>query len=93
MEVTSVDFDNETLKTNELFSWRPDEFMFKGESNVFVEIMDKLNMNEHELSEEFLRRVRIMEWMRKGGMNDFQSLSEIVFEYSINPEAVEKRIG
>jgi flagellar protein FlaI len=93
MEVTGVDFDNETLKTNELFSWKPDEFMFKGESNVFAEIMEKLNMKENELSEEFARRVRIMEWMRKGGMNDFQSLSEIVFEYSINPEAVEKRIG
>jgi flagellar protein FlaI len=93
MEVTGIDFDSETLKTNELFSWRPDEFMFKGESNVFAEIMEKLNMSEKKLSEEFARRVRILEWMRKSGMTDFQSLSELIFEYSINPEAVEKRIG
>lgn len=92
MEVTGVDFDSETLKTNELFSWRPDEFVFKKESNVFAEIMDKLNIGEKELSGEFSRRVRIMEWMRKRGMTDFQSLSKIIFEYSINPEAVEKRI-
>ncbi len=92
IEVTGIDFDNDTLKTNELFSWQPDEFAFRGESNVFVEIMDKLNMNEKELSEEFARRGRILEWMRKKGMDDFHALSKIIFEYSINPEEVEKRI-
>ncbi len=93
IEVTGVDFDNDALKTNELFSWRPDEFTFTGESNVFVGIMDTLNMNENELKEEFARRVRIVEGMRKKGMNDFESLCEIVFEYRINPEEIEKRIG
>lgn len=92
IEVTGVDFDNDALKTNELFSWRPDEFSFKGESSVFVEIMDMLNMNEKELSEEFARRGRILAWMRKKGMNDFHALSKIVFEYNINPEEVEKRL-
>ncbi|MBA7514303.1 hypothetical protein ES705_06328 [subsurface metagenome] len=92
IEITGIDFDNDTLRTNELFSWRPDDFAFTGESNVFVEIMDKLNMGKKELSEEFARRVRILELMRKKGMNDFQSLSKIIFEYNINPEEVEKRI-
>lgn len=92
IEVTGIDFDNDTLRTNELFSWRPDNFAFTGESNVFEEIMDKLNMGEKELSEEFARRVRILELMRKKGMNDFHSLSKTIFEYNINPEGVEKRI-
>jgi flagellar protein FlaI len=93
VEVTGVDFDNDTLKTNELFSWRPDEFTFTRKSNVFAEIMDKLNMNANELKEEFARRVRILEWMRTKGMDDFESLSKIVFGYRINPEEIEKRIG
>ena len=93
IEVTGIDFENETLKTNELFSWRPDKFIFSGESNVFVEIMDTLSMDERELSEEFVRRVRILEWMRKEGMSDFESLSKMIFEYSINPGEVEKQIG
>ena len=92
IEVTGVDFDTGLLKTNELFSWRPDEFKFAGESNVFIEIMDTLNMDEDEISEEFARRVRILDWMRKSGLHDFHSLSKIVFEYSINPEDVERRI-
>ena len=91
IEVAGIDFDNDTLKTNELFSWRPDKFEFTGESNVFVEIMDKLNIEEEELLEEFARRVRILEWMRKSGMDDFHSLSKIIFEYSINPGEVERR--
>ena len=93
IEVTGIDFDNDMLKTNELFSWRPDKFTFAGESNVFIEIMDKLNMDEEELLEEFARRIRILEWMRKSGMDDFHSLSKIIFEYSISPGEVEKRIG
>lgn len=92
IEVTGIDFENETLKTNELFSWRPDKFIFAGESNVFVEIMDSLNMDERELSDEFVRRVRILEWMRETGRSDFESLSRVIFEYSINPEEVENQI-
>ncbi|RZN43886.1 MAG: secretion system protein E [Methanophagales archaeon ANME-1-THS] len=92
MEVTGIDFDNESLKTNELFSWRPDKFIFSKESNVFVEIMDSLNMDEHELSEEFARRAKILEWMLKTGMNDFESLSKMIFEYSLNPGDIEKQI-
>ncbi|MDI6810627.1 MAG: ATPase, T2SS/T4P/T4SS family, partial [archaeon] len=30
IEVTGVDFENERLRTNELFTWRPDEFEFSG---------------------------------------------------------------
>ena len=92
VEVTGVDFDKGLLKTNELFSWRPDEFTFTGESNVFVEIIDKLNIDEETLSEEFARRVRILELMRKRGMDDFYLLSKIISEYNINPEEVEKRL-
>ena len=92
IEVTGVDFENETLKTNELFSWQPDKFAFTGESNVFVEIMDKLNMCEKELSEEFARRVKILKWMGMKGMDDFQALTEIIFEYNRNPVEVEERI-
>jgi len=92
VEVTGVDFDEGLLKTNELFSWRPDEFTFTGESNVFVEIIDRLNIDEETLSEEFARRVRILELMRKRGMDDFYLLSKIISEYNINPEEVEKRL-
>jgi flagellar protein FlaI len=92
IEVTGINFADESLETNELFTWRPDEFEFTGESKVFVKIMDKLNMSEDELVMEFARRRRILEGLRAKGMNDFYSLNTLLQDYSVNPEEAEKRI-
>ncbi len=92
VEITGVDFENETLKTNDLFIWHPDEFEFTGESEVFMKIMDKLNMSEMELGEEFARRRRVLEGLQRRGMNDFQSLNNILHDYRIDPEGTEKKI-
>ena len=92
VEVTGINFADEMLDTNDLFTWRPDTFEFTGESKVFVKIMDKLNLGEEELVAEFARRRRILEGMRAKGMNDFQSLNKVLLDYNIDPEATEKRI-
>jgi flagellar protein FlaI len=92
IEVTGVDFDEETLKTNELFIWRPDTFEFTGESKLFVKIMEKLNINEDVLVAEFARRRRILDVMQRRGMDDFRSLNRVLRDYSIDPEATEKRL-
>jgi flagellar protein FlaI len=92
LEVTGIDFEEETLKTNELFVWRPDTFEFTGESKLFVKIMEKLNITEDELIAEFARRRRILDAMQQQGMDDFQSLNRVLLDYSIDPEATEKRI-
>ena len=92
IEVTGINFEDETLETNDLFTWKPDEFEFTGESRVFVKIMDKLNLNEEEMVEEFARRMRILEKMGKKGMDDFQSLNQVLLDYALNPEETEKRI-
>ena len=92
IEITGIDFDAEMLKTNELFNWRPDTFVFTGESKIFEDIMGTLNMNEEELAEEFASRVRIIEWMKMRGLDDFESLAQIIFEHNRNPEALEKRM-
>ncbi len=91
-EVLDVDFETESLRTNELFTWRPDKFEFSGESKIFSEIMERLNMNEVELSEEFDRRIKVLEWMRKNKMDEFKDMAKIVFEYARNPEKVMKMV-
>ena len=89
-EVTDVDFDNETLKTNEVFRSTAGSFQFSGESKVFVKTMEKLNMSEEDLSAEFARRVRIMNRLRESKVNDFYTLSRLLFDYSMRPDEVEK---
>ncbi len=91
IEVTGVDFDTESLRTNELFRWRPDEFEFTGESKVLLKIMERLGKTGEELSEEFTRRRHVLEGMQRRGMSDFQSLNRVLFEYNKDPEGTEKK--
>ncbi len=92
IEVTGIDFENETLKTNEVFRSTAGSFQFSGESKVFLEAMEKLNMSEEDLSAEFARRLRIMNLLRESKVNDFYTLSRLLFDYSIRPDEVEKRL-
>jgi len=92
VEVTDVDFDNETLKTNTVFRSTTSSFQFSGESKVFLEIMEKLSMNEEQLAAEFARRLRIMSRLCENKVNDFYTLSRLLFEYSVNPDKVEKEL-
>jgi len=91
-EVTGVDFDNGTLKTNVVFRLATGNFQFSGESKVFLETMEKLNMSEEELSAEYARRLRIMNLLRESKVNDFYRLSRLLFDYSVRPDEVEKSL-
>jgi len=91
-EVTGVDFDNGTLKTNVVFRLATGNFQFSGESKVFLETMEKLNMSEEELSTEYARRLRIMNLLCKNKVNDFYRLSRLLFDYSVRPDEVEKSL-
>ena len=90
IEVTGVDFDSGTLKTNEVFRSTAGSFEFSGESKVFIETMEKLNMSEEELAAEYARRLRIMNWLCENKVNDFYRLSRLLFDYSVRPDEVEK---
>ena len=92
VEVADVDFDNETLKANKVFRSTAGSFQFSGESRVFLKTMEKLNMSEEELSAEFARRVKIISWLWENKVNDFDTLSRLLFDYSIRPDEVEKEL-
>jgi hypothetical protein len=91
-EVTGVDFDNGTLKTNAVFRHATGNFQFSGESKVFLETMEKLNISEEELAAEYARRLSIMNLLCKNKVNDFYRLSRLLFDYSVRPDEVEKSL-
>jgi flagellar protein FlaI len=90
IEVTDIDFDSGTLKTNEVFRSTTGSFQLSGESKVFLKTMEKLNMSEEELSVEYARRLRIMNSLCENKVNDFYTLSRLLFDYSMRPDEVEK---
>ena len=91
-EVTGVDFDKGTLKTNVVFRLATGNFQFSGESKVFLETMEKLNITEEQLAAEYARRLRIMNLLCKNKVNDFYRLSKLLFDYSVRPDEVEKSL-
>ena len=92
IEVTDIDFDNETLKTKEVFRSAAGNFQFSGESKVFLKTMEKLNMSEEELSAEYARRLRVMNRLCQNKVSDFSTLSRLLFDYSVHPDEVEKSL-
>ena len=92
VEVTGVDFDNETLTTNQVFTWRPDEFLFSGESRLFDRIARKLNISEEEVSREFSRRLDILKLLIEHRVTDFERLSEIFLQFSVDPDGTERKV-
>ena len=91
-EVVDVDYEKEEVVANELFLWQPpDEFAFKGESKVFIEIMNRLEMSEEELAEDFNRRITVLEWMQRKKLQ-FDAIGGIMYEYEENPEELERKI-
>ena len=93
-EVNGVDFENQSIKRTEIFRLAEGnrDFLFGGESTVFLKIMEKLNMTEEELAAEFARRVRLVRWLRHSEENDFYTLSQLLFDYADNPQGVEGRL-
>ncbi len=92
-EVVDVDYEKEEVVANELFLWQPpDEFAFKGESKVFIEIMNRLEMSEEELAEDFNRRITVLEWMQRKKLQNFDDIGGIMYEYEENPEELERKI-
>jgi len=92
IEVTDADFEKGTLKTNEVFRYTAGNFQFSSESKVFLDAMEKLNMSEEAFSAEFARRMRIIRRLCENGVNNFYTLSQLLFDYSRNPEEVEKKL-
>ena len=90
-EVKEVDFEDEMLDTTDLFKWRrPDVFEFGGESEVFIDTMDKLGLEEGEILDEFMSRRRVLEWLRvKSGFVDVQ---RTLFEYNQDKEGLMERM-
>ncbi|MBI2869598.1 MAG: type II/IV secretion system ATPase subunit [Chloroflexi bacterium] len=91
-EIIDIDFENEMLRTNMVFSWRPDEFSFTGESRLFERIMRKLSMTEEQLSREFTRRMDILRILQERGVNDFHKIARVFFECNVNPQEAERKL-
>jgi flagellar protein FlaI len=95
VEVTGLDLENKKLILNEIFAWKPltDSFEFTGESKIFTEIVEASNISPEQLSEEFKKRVKILEYLKERKKRSIKEVSSVVMEYYQNPMKFMERIN
>ncbi len=93
-EIVGMDPETGELITNSVFSWNPanDSFNYSGHSYIFEKVRSIKSWSPRDMEREMQRRVEILEYMRKTGVNNYQQVAKIVSAYYRNPERVMKEI-
>lgn len=94
--VELVGFEPETneLITNTVYEWdqATDEFLFKGHSFLFDEIMEMKNLTHEEMEEEFQNRLAVIKYLVENDITDYMEISRVVVSYYQYPEDTVNRI-
>jgi flagellar protein FlaI len=74
--------------TNEVFRWDPveDKFIFTGKSYVLERIRTQKDMSRENMTEEIIRRKKIVELMVEQNIRAFRDVARIISRYSEDPD-------
>jgi flagellar protein FlaI len=93
-EIVGMDPETGELITNAVFTWNPadDSFTFSGHSYVYEKVRTVHNWSPREMEREVKRRIDILEYMKKTGVNNYRQVAKIVSGYYKDPEKIMKEI-
>ena len=94
VEITDIDPHTRNIRTNEIFEWdsMTDTFQRVGESKALNEIMTKRAWTEKDLKKELVYREKIMDFLARNNILDYNTVSTVIYEYSIDPEKVLRKL-
>lgn len=94
VEITDIDPQTRNIRTNDIFSWdsMSDKFQRVGESKAINEIMTVRAMSTQDVKRELINRQKVLEFLTRNNITDYTAVSTIIYEYSINPEKVLKKL-
>jgi flagellar protein FlaI len=94
VEITDIDPQTRNIRTNDIFSWESmtDRFQRVGESKALNDIMTTRAMNQKEIKRELIVRQKILDFLAMNNITEYNTISTIIYEYSINPEKVLKKL-
>jgi flagellar protein FlaI len=89
-----MDPETGELITNAVHTWNPadDTFNFSGHSYVFEKVRTIRNWSPREMEREVKRRVDILDYMKKIGVDNYKQVASIISGYYKDPEKVIKEI-
>jgi flagellar protein FlaI len=93
-EIVGMDPETGELITNAVHTWNPadDTFNFSGHSYVYEKVRTIRNWSPREMEREVKRRVDILEYMKKIGVDNYRQVANIISAYYKDPERTVKEI-
>jgi len=93
-EIVGIDPETNELITNSVYTWNPadDTFNYSGHSYVYEKVRMARNWAPREMEREIKRRVDILEYMKKIGMDSHRKVATIISAYYKDPEKVMKEV-
>lgn len=94
IEIVGTDPETNELITNSAYTWNPadDSFNFSGHSYVYEKISLARNWNQRRMEQEVKRRLDLLEYMRKAGVQNYRDVARIVSGYYTDPDGTMKII-
>ncbi len=93
-ELVGMDPETGELITNSVFYWNPadDSFTYSGHSYIYEKVRAVRNWSPREMEREVKRRMDILEYMMKIGVNNYRQVAKIVSAYYKDPEKVMREV-
>ena len=93
-EIVGIDPETNELITNSVYSWNPadDTFNYSGHSYVYEKVRMARNWAPREMEREIKRRVDILEYMKKTGIDNHRKVATIISAYYKDPDKVMKEV-
>jgi len=94
VELIGYEPETNEITTNVVFEWDQlkDRFIFKGHSALFDKLRDLKNWTHEELTAEFNRRIDIMRYMVKKGINSHIEIWSLINRYYRDQEGTMKMV-
>jgi flagellar protein FlaI len=93
-EIVGIDPETNELITNSVYTWNPadDTFNYSGHSYVYEKVRMARNWAPREMEREIKRRVDILEYMKKVGVDNHRRVATIISAYYKDPDKVMKEV-
>ncbi len=93
-EIVGMDPETGELITNAVYTWNPadDTFNYSGHSYVYEKVRTIRNWSPREMEREVKRRVDILEYMKKSGVDNYRLVAKMISAYYKDPEKVGKEV-
>jgi flagellar protein FlaI len=94
-EIVGLDPRSGEILTNEVYKWDAlgDTFDYTGRSYIIEHIAEKKGISNEEANEEIQRRARVIDWMCRRNIRNYQDVSNVIRSYTENADSILKEVA